>query len=230
MTPPTPVFVLPSRNVAIVLPEGGGREPSTARGSQTTVRGIAVVVAAALLTGCSTGEPSARPRTSPPATRAPEPEQVGWRKPRFVPVREAVNRLARHVDVPVVLPTDRLAGLRGYRGWLADPRYLDWGRRGPHTVGTLFLVSHDEQLRISYGYAIPDGCGGRDTAIPTDVLGEPALLWTYPGQSSIIWPVKPHGRIGRFGLDGTFDGYQILRLAESMETKLRRAPAHDPGC
>jgi hypothetical protein len=45
--------------------------------------------------------------------------------------------------------------------------------------------------------------------------------------------VKPHGRIGRFGLDGTFESYVILRLAESMETRIRRAEVGrvtDPGC
>ena len=76
---------------------------------------------------------------------------------------------------------------------------------------------------------MPDGCGGREHVIPTDVLGDPALVWGGSGHSSIIWPVRPHGRVGTFGLSGSFEGYEILRLAESMETQLRRAPSHDPA-
>lgn len=144
-------------------------------------------------------------------------------------MHEAVERLARHVDVPVVLPRHRHF-LRSYRRWLADPMHSSWERRGDETVGTLHLTSRRDHLWISYGYAIPDGCGGRDTAIPTDVLGDPALLWTSGGQSSVIWPVRPHGRIGRFELSGSFEGYEIHQLAESMETQLREAPQHDPGC
>ena len=193
---------------------------------------VGIVLVVLLLAGCSTPDGRAGPRaaaTQEPATPEPSPEPEGWRKPRYIPVREAVERLARHVDVPVVLPRDKLS-LRSYRGWLADPKYTEWTRRGAEVVGTLKLASRKEYLLISYGYAIPDGCGGRDTAIPTNVLGEPALVWTSSGQSSIIWPVKPYGRIGRFELNGSFEAYEILRLARSMETAIREAPGHDPGC
>lgn len=188
-----------------------------------------------LLAGCSAApEEWQAARVISQATPAPTPEPSeepkDWRKPRYITVREAVARLDPHVDVPIVLPRDRLAGIRTYRGWLADPKHVSWDQHGREGAGALHLTSRRNYLWIEYGYAIPDGCGGRDTAIPTDVLGEPALLWAYPGHSSIIWPVRPHGRTGRFGLSGSFDGYQILRLAESMETALREAPTHDPGC
>jgi hypothetical protein len=195
---------------------------------------------AGLFAACSAGETEPRaaepsPVEVAPATprRSPEREPKGWRRTRYIPVREAVQRLRRHVDVPVVLPRDRIAGLPSYRGWSADPKYLEWTRRGRVTVGTLKLVSRRDYLWIEYGFAIPDGCGGRDTAIPTDVRGEPALLWPGDGHSAVIWPVRPHGRSGRFGLVGSFAGYGILRLAESMEARLREAPAAratDPGC
>ena len=206
------------------------------------VRWMGSALVALLLAACSAPAGGAGPRseardepatpavaTREPATPEPSPEPEGWRKPRYIPVREAVERLARHVDVPVVLPRDPLS-IRSYRRWLADPKYLTWERRGDETVGRLKLVFRRDYLLIDYGYAIPDGCGGRDTAIPTEVLGEPALVWTGHGSSSIIWPVKPHGRIGRFGLSGPFEGFQIVRLARSMETAIRGAPRHDPGC
>ena len=193
-----------------------------------------VIVLALGLAGCTAGAgpPAARqtPKAASEATPEPSQEPKDWRKPRYVSVRAAVERLAAHVDVPVVLPRDRLAGIRSYRGWLADPMHIMWDVHGREGSGVLHLISRRNNLWIEYGYAIPDGCGGRDTAIPTDVLGEPALLWAYPGHSSIIWPVRPHGRTGRYGLSGSFDGYQILRLAEAMETALREAPGHDPGC
>lgn len=202
------------------------------------VRRMGIVLVTFLLAGCSASGQEVGPRaggtsgaaTPDEATPEPSPDPGDWRKERYIPVRKAVALLARHVDVPVVLPRDRLAGIRSYRRWLADPKYLDWERRGGETVGTLHLTSRRDYLLISYGYAIPDGCGGRETAIPTKVLGEPALLRTSSGHSSIIWPVRHRGRIGRFGLNGSFEAFQILRLARSMETAIRAAPRHDPGC
>lgn len=194
------------------------------------VRRLPALAVALLLTGCSSGGEAFR--AAPRRTAAtPDPQaEPGPSKDRFVPVREAVERLARHVDVPVVLPRDPAGGIPGYRGWRADTRYLQWRRRGGLTVGTLKLTSRHDYLWIDYGYAIPDGCGGRDTAVETDVLGDPALLWTGRGYGAIVWPVRRRGRIGRFGLNGSFGGRELLRLAESMETRLREAPARDPGC
>lgn len=191
-------------------------------------RALSLALAAVLGAGCAADV--ARPREQ--AAPTPEPSRAPTAaKNRYIPVHVAVARLARHVDVPVVLPRDRLAGIRNYRGWVADPKYLEWERRGERTVGTLVLRRNDRVLWIDYGYSLPDGCGGRDTAIPTEVLGEPALLWIARGGawSEVVWPVRPRGRVGSYGLAGSFDGSQILRLAESMQAKLS-APAHDPGC
>lgn len=194
------------------------------------MRSIGIVFVALVVGACSSVEE--RPKTH--ASVAPSPETAAdpgdWRRPRYIPVREAVARLARHVDVPVVLPRDHLS-VRNYRGWLADPNDIEWRRHRGVTVGSLHVMKGKDHLWISYGYAIPDGCGGRDTAIPTEVRGDPALLWAYDrDHSSIIWPVRRHGRIGRFELSGSFAGFQILRLAESMETKIRAAASRDPGC
>ncbi|HEX2295735.1 MAG TPA: hypothetical protein VHN37_10545 [Actinomycetota bacterium] len=179
----------------------------------------------------ATASPDAMASAAPEETPAPTPEpRRGWREPHYVPVRVAVERLARRIDFPVVLPRDRLAGIRSYRGWLADPRHLDWRRRGGRMVGSLRLVSRRNDLWIYYGYASPDGCGGRDTAVPTKVLGEPALLWTYDRSSLLVWPVRPHGHTGTYGLSGSFEGFKLLRLARAMELALREAPPRDSGC
>ncbi|HYP24909.1 MAG TPA: hypothetical protein VEV43_15180 [Actinomycetota bacterium] len=200
------------------------------------MRRFAVFFVTSVLAGCSAGgaerarPPAVAAATPVPANPEPSGEPRDWRRPRYVPVREAVDRLARHVDVPVVLPRHGVF-LRSYRGWLADPKHLSWSRRGDETVGSLHLISRRDYLWISYGYAVPDGCGDRSSAVPTEVLGEPALLWHHSGDhSTIFWPVRPHGRIGRFGLSGSFLGHEIHRLAESMETQIRAAPRHDPGC
>lgn len=179
---------------------------------------------------------------SSPATRGldaraptPRPERSeGWRKDRYVPVRRAVARLERHVDVPVVLPRDRLAGVRDLDRWVADRRYLDWRRYHGRRVGTLVVRRGDEILWIHYGHAVSDGCGGRETAVETYVLGEPALVWTVRGArpepwSEIVWPVRPRGRTGAYGLSGTFESWEIVRLAESMEAR-RREALRDRSC
>jgi hypothetical protein len=192
-------------------------------------RAVSLALAAVLTTACSAE--GARPREQAVPTAEPA-QSPAPRKQRAIPVHVALARLRRHVDVPVVLPRDRLAGLRNYRGWVADRKYLEWERRGGRTVGTLVLRRDHRVLWIRYGYAEPDGCGGRDTAVPTEVLGEPALLWVVRGGvwSEIVWPVRPRGHVGSYGLAGSFDAPDMLRLAESMETALRKAPARDDGC
>lgn len=110
------------------------------------------------------------------------------------------------VDVPVVLPRDDFAGLPNLKGWLADPKYLKWTRAGGIRIGLLELIKGRRSLHFSYGLAGFDGCGGRDLAIETNVLGQPALLYQGPlggyGVGSIqakhlwshvIWPVTDTG-------------------------------------
>ncbi|MBW3595592.1 MAG: hypothetical protein KY391_08445, partial [Actinobacteria bacterium] len=89
---------------------------------------------------------------------------------------EAVARLQPRIDVPIVLPRDRFAGLPNLKGWMVDPKYLDVNRVGGIRVGTLVLRKKDQILHIHYGYSTFDGCGGPDTAIETNVAGQPALL------------------------------------------------------
>ncbi|MGI8775158.1 MAG: hypothetical protein ACR2KQ_09155 [Actinomycetota bacterium] len=83
-----------------------------------------------------------------------------------------------------------------------------------------------------HGAADLDGCGGRDHAIETNVLGQPALvsraresMWSH-----IIWPVPPRGSTGRYGLVGTFEAWQLVRLTESMELARLEAESHHKGC
>lgn len=140
---------------------------------------------------------------------------------------EAVERLQPHVDVPVVLPTDRMAGLPHLEGWLADPKYLYWETEDGVRSGTITLRKERQILILSYGLAVFDGCGGRDYAIETNVLSRSALVsqahehvWSH-----VLWPVTETGSTGRFGITGTFDGWAMIRLAESME--LARVEAMD---
>ncbi len=123
------------------------------------------------------------------------------------------------MDVPVVLPQDRRAGLPNLEGWLADPKYLFWETEDGVRSGTLTLRNGRQILLLSYGLALFDGCGGRDHAIETNVLGRSALVsqarehvW-----SQVLWPVTEMGSTGRFGITGTFEGWAMVRLAESME-------------
>jgi hypothetical protein len=131
----------------------------------------------------------------------------------------------------VVLPRDRPAGLPDFKGWLADPNYLDWDRVDGLRAGELGLRNGRRILLISYGVATFDGCGGRDHAVRTNVLGRPALLYLVRGDlwSHLIWPVTPSGSIGRYGLAGTFEGWQMVRLAESMEPATLEMVGSD-GC
>jgi hypothetical protein len=126
------------------------------------VRRVALVVSMIFVAGCSAGDAAPRAaRTPEPSLEAPaptpSPETEDWRKDRYIPVWEAVARLRRHVDFPVVLPRDRLAGLRRYRRWLADPKYTEWTRRGGVTVGTLKLVARRAYLLLDFGYSCGPG-------------------------------------------------------------------------
>jgi len=142
-------------------------------------------------------------------------------------VNEAVERLQPNVDVPVVLPKDRMAGLPNLEGWLADPKYVYWETEDGVSSGTITLRKERQILILSYGLAVFDGCGGRDHAIETNVLGHAALMsqahehvWSH-----VLWPVTEMGSTGRFGITGTFEGWAMIRLAESME--LARVEAMD---
>lgn len=193
-------------------------------------------LAAVLLGACqgAPAEPTTTPRSTPSASATSPPTEAkeSWRKDRYIPVAEAVERLQRHVDIPITLPRMSAISMRGLKTWLADPRYLDWAEKNGEQVGELRLVKGDKKLLISYGAATFDGCGGRDHAVETDVLGQPALvsqareaLW-----SAIIWPVTPEGSSGRYGLTGTFEAWQLVRLAESMELERLEAVSHPKGC
>ena len=130
-----------------------------------------------------------------------------------------METLQAHVDVPVVLPRDKFAGLPNLKGWLADPKYLDWRRVDGLRIGGLTLRKGRKILLLAYGMAGFDGCGDRDHAVETNVLGEPALLSQSPKHlwSQIMWPVTETGSTGRYGITGTFEGWQMIKFAESME-------------
>jgi len=68
-----------------------------------------------------------------------------------------------------------MAGLPNLEGWLADPKYLFWEVSHGVRSGTLKLRKDRQILILDYGRAVFDGCGGRDHAIETNVLGRPAL-------------------------------------------------------
>lgn len=158
----------------------------------------------------------------------PEPDEPrkSWKKPRFISVTTAVKRLEPHVDVPVVLPRDRMAGLPNLKGWLADPKYLDWNEVDGVRAGGMTIRKGREILILSYGLAGFDGCGDRTMAIETNVVGQPALVNPSGDRwSTVIWPVTPKGSTGRYGISGTFEAVAMLRLAESME--LARLEAMD---
>lgn len=197
--------------------------------------GLIGLVMALALFGCEqSGTEAAAPRlSSAPEENSPLPSPSketsrtkSWRKERFISVAEAVERLQPHVDVPVVMPMDRMAGLPNYKGWLADPKYLDWNAvEGVH-AGTLTLRKDKRILILSYGMAGFDGCGDRSSAIETNVVGQPALVNPSGDRwSTVIWPVTETGSTGRYGISGTFDAVAMIRLAESME--LARVVAKD---
>ncbi|HVM36502.1 MAG TPA: hypothetical protein VM784_14325 [Actinomycetota bacterium] len=204
---------------------------------------VVVLVCAAAVAACSAEQDPATSAARSPGEeliqeRVPDPARAtpkarsSWRKARYIPVDEAVARLQPYVDVPIVLPRDREAGLPNLRGWLADPKYLEWGSVDGARAGNLKLVKGQKILLISYGRATFDGCGGRDFAIRTKVSGQPALLTTVPRNlwSAVIWPVTPGGSTGRYGLTGTFEGWQLVKLAESMESARLEAIEGRHGC
>ncbi|HVF52370.1 MAG TPA: hypothetical protein VNC78_02060 [Actinomycetota bacterium] len=89
----------------------------------------------------------------------------------------------------------------------------------------------DRHLSIQYGHATFDGCGG-DHVIETDVLGQRALLYVVTGArwAELIWPVKPGRVTGRWGLTGSFSGWEIIQLAESMELARLEAADRSHSC
>lgn len=189
----------------------------------------AALLAGTLFVGCSatgTPRPQAEPssavrETTPPAySPTPTPEEpTPWRKARYISVAEAVETLQAHVDVPVVLPRNKFAGLPDLKGWLADPKYLDWRRVDGLRIGGMKILKGRKMLLLSYGLAGFDGCGDRSHAVETNVLGEPALLSQSPKHlwSQVMWPVTDTGSTGRYGITGTFEGWQMVKFAESME-------------
>ncbi|MDQ4025409.1 MAG: hypothetical protein M3217_07955 [Actinomycetota bacterium] len=197
-----------------------------------TVTVVALLVPLALAR-CDRPDPAtaARPQASTPSPASPPApgEESAARPPwkeRSIPVAEAVERLQRHVDVPVVLP--RLAGVRNPREWRADPKYLDWGAG----AGGMTIRRGRQILILSYGRAGFDGCGDRTHAVETNVLGRPALVTQSPEHvwSHVLWPVTARGSTGRYGLAGTFTAWQIVRLAESMEAARVAARDHLGSC
>jgi len=94
------------------------------------------------------------------------------------------------------------------------------------------LVRNKQILILDYGYSSFDGCGGRDTAVETNVAGQPALLSTMARDewSTLIWPVTTTGNTGTYGLHGTFEDWEMIRLAESMDAARAGGPAEDQGC
>lgn len=203
---------------------------------------IISVCVAVILGGCSrspTGEAVATSTASVPVPSRPSASAVevksrpkSWRMERFIPVAEAVERLQAHVDVPVVLPRDRSAGLPNLKGWLADPKYLGWSTVEGVRAGSLKIQKGRQMLIISYGLAGFDGCGDRSHAIETNVLGRPGLvsqarehLWSH-----VLWPVTRTGSTGRYGITGTFEGWAMVRFAESMESARLEALDHVKGC
>lgn len=200
---------------------------------------LAALVLAAAPTGCAQSGSADRsastatasdPRGS--ATQAFQKEDERSRAGRFISVAAAVRRLQPHVDVPVVLPRDGRAGLPSLEGWLADTKYLDWQTNDGIRTGTMKLRKGNQILILTYGLAGFDGCGGRDHAIETNVLGRPGLvtqarehLWSH-----VIWPVTETGSTGRYGITGTFEGWAMVRLAESMEVARIRALDSHRGC
>lgn len=166
-------------------------------------------------------------------TLSPTPkESKHWRRPRFISISEAVARLQRHVDVPVVLPRSRAAGLPNLKGWLADPKYLEWKVVDGARVGGMKIRKDRQILILDYGLAVFDGCGDRSMAIETNVLGQPALINIANGHewTSIIWPVTDEGSSGRYGISGTFYPEAMMLLAESMELARLEVLDHQKNC
>jgi hypothetical protein len=185
-----------------------------------------------------------RPTSSPDSTASPlevtaslsappEDDEVrhGWRKPRFISLAQAIERLQPHVDVPVVLPSDRMAGLPNLKGWLADPKYLDWNTVEGVRAGGMTIRKGKQILILSYGLSGFDGCGGRESAIETTIVDQPALVNPSGNRwSTVIWPVTDTGSTGRYGISGTFDAVAMVRLAESMEHSRLEAMDVAKGC
>ncbi len=159
-------------------------------------------------------------------------QRDGWIKPRYISIQEAVERLEPHVDVPVVLPRSAAAGLPNLKGWVADPKYLDWNEIDGVRAGGMTIRKDREILILSYGLASFDGCGDRSTSKETFVLGQPALISDSRGHvwSHVLWPVTPKGSTGRYGIAGTFDADDMILLAESMERRRLEALDHERGC
>lgn len=195
-----------------------------------------LVVLAILLSGCQEGPDArlttvSRPSPTPTASDPVSSKPKEWRKPRFISVQEAVQRLQPHVDVPVVLPRDRIAGLPNLKGWLADPKYLEWNTVEGVRAGGLVIRKGKEILHLSYGLAGFDGCGDRSMAIEATVVDQPALVNPSGDRwSTVLWPVTKTGSTGRYGISGTFQAAAMLRLAESMEMERLEALDMAKGC
>lgn len=195
---------------------------------------VTLIACSGVPTAASRPESSVTPHrvSSTPTPFSSKKDKSSWKKPRYISVAEAVERLQPHVDVPVVLPRDRLAGLPNLKGWLADPRYLDWRTVDGVRAGGMTIRKGKQILILSYGLAGFDGCGDRTMAIETNVLGFPALatqarehLWSF-----VLWPVTETGSTGRYGIRGTFDAVAMIRLAESMELARLEALDVEKSC
>src|SRR5688500_1754110 len=180
--------------------------------------------------GCHSGGPDAdtfkRVETRAASALPTDPSvRDDWRKDRFITVSEAVDRLQPHVDERVALPDPRLAYLPRIDKWMADPKYLSWDRDFGARHGTMRLVHKKELLILTYGLVTFDGCGGTDFAISTEVDGQPALLKIATGNewSQIAWPMQPLESSGNYGLTGTLEGWQAVKLAGSMKATYRES-------
>jgi hypothetical protein len=173
---------------------------------------LAGAVIAAVLAGCGdegTSNHSVKSRTTASSTvaRPPSNERIEQRRARRI--RKGLDAIARHVDVPVVLPSNLPKG----------------ATLGDRTQTQLILrFGLPRFLVIEYGGTILETCDGFRRVMVGDAPGLMSIGKVRPDGAdrylpyiTVIWPATPELPRGRYGLSGTFSLSDTLAFARAMK-------------
>ena len=155
--------------------------------------------------------------------------------PGFASLPDALDQVARHVDVPVVLPANLPAAAR-----LTGPPII---AKPPDMRAQLDLLLPGKRvLSIQYGVAGFDGCevpnlrairiGDQRALLASSHLHlSPGARLDGKQFATLLWPATKRTLQGRYGLSGPFSAQRLLSFARSMERARASAPGgRRPGC
>jgi hypothetical protein len=148
---------------------------------------------------------------------------------RFGSIAAARAFIARHVDVPVRLPT----GLP--RGTTLAPSPVNL-IANQHAAQLALALPNGSFVTLEYGLGGFDGCGPLHPRA-VKVAGAPAVIETdksTPGRTftTVVWPATMKNFTGDYAVDGEISGAQALDFARSMAGGRGRAGSAgaSPGC